>query len=245
MCQDDRKLAGMRSAGWIARGCLDVLGGLLGPGVNGVELNRQAERFITGRGARPAFKNYRGYPAAICVSANEVVIHGIPGDVPFREGDIVSIDLGVEKNGYFADVAATFPVGVISREKKRLLETARSALEGAVARARAGAVIDEIGACIEQAAEKAGFSVVKVYCGHGIGTSLHEKPEIPNYRCGDRTRLHEGLALAIEPMVNYSTCDVRVLADGWTVVTADGGPSAHFEETVFVTSGGPEVMTRL
>lgn len=240
-----RKRERMRAAGRLARRCLDALGARLRPGISGAELDCFAEKLIVSGGGRPAFKGYRGYPASICFSPNEVVIHGIPGPGALREGDIVSLDLGVEKDGYFADLAATYPVGEISREKAALLRATRQALDAAIERVRPGVIVDDLGQAVSTVAGQAGFKVVRSFCGHGIGSELHEPPEVPNYPSGNRFRLAAGLALAIEPMVNYSTCDVHVAADGWTVLTADGKPSAHFEETVFVLPEGFEIVTRV
>lgn len=239
------KLEKLRAAGRILAVCRRELAGMVRPGVTGLDLDRRAEEIITGLGGRPAFKGYRGYPAAICVSPNQVVIHGIPNAVPFREGDLVSLDLGVEKDGFYADGAITCPVGEAAPEYRRLLETTRRALELAIDRVAPGVEIDELGRAIEGEARSHGFDVVRSFCGHGIGRQLHQPPEIPNFASGNRFRLYAGLALAIEPMVNYKSGSVVILDDGWTVMTADGGCSAHFEETVLVTETGHEVVTRL
>ncbi len=235
----------MFQAGRIVGLCREYLAGLIKPGVTGEELDRKAEEFILREGGLPAFKGYRGFPAAICVSPNEVVIHGIPGDYILSEGDVVGIDLGVEKEGFFADGAGTFPVGKISPEKERLLTVTKAALTAAVNCIRPGVVVDDVSRTVEILVTGAGFAVVKSFCGHGIGQSLHQKPEIPNFVSGNQFRFYPGLGLAIEPMVNYKEGEVRVLSDGWTVVTVDGCPSAHFEETVIVSDDGCEVVTRL
>jgi len=218
---------------------------MIQPGIETGYLDRKAEEFICKNGGRPAFKGYRGFPGAICVSPNNVVIHGIPGNYQLREGDIVSIDLGVEKDGFFADTAATFAVGKISEEKERLISATKEALKAAIEKVKVGSTIDEISAAIEGVVKRAGFSVVRAFCGHGIGRYLHQKPEIPNFVSGNKFRLYPGLGLAIEPMVNYKSGQVKVLADGWTVVTVDGAPSAHAEETVVVLEEGYEIITRV
>jgi len=235
----------MREAGRIAALCQKYLSSMIQPGIETGYLDRKAEEFICKNGGRPAFKGYRGFPGAICVSPNNVVIHGIPGNYQLREGDIVSIDLGVEKDGFFADTAATFAVGKISEEKERLISATKEALKAAIEKVKVGSTIDEISAAIEGVVKRAGFSVVRAFCGHGIGRYLHQKPEIPNFVSGNKFRLYPGLGLAIEPMVNYKSGQVKVLADGWTVVTVDGAPSAHAEETVVVLEEGYEIITRV
>lgn len=233
----------MREAGKIAALCRQLLVESIHVGVTGQALDQTAEKFIRQAGAWPAFKNYNGYPASICVSRNEVVIHGIPDNTPFREGDIVSLDLGVEKNGFYADCAVTVPVGKVSPEKESLLKTTEQALWAAIKAVRPGVTIDEIAGIIEKIAYEAGFSVVRSFCGHGIGRALHQEPEVPNFISGNQFRLYPGLGIAIEPMVNYRGERVKILSDRWTVVTADGFPSAHFEETVVVSETGGEVIT--
>jgi methionyl aminopeptidase len=239
------KLKKMQEAGRIVGLCREYLAGLIVPGIKTGELDRRAEEFINKEGGKAAFKGYHGFPGSICVSPNEVVIHGIPGERRLVEGDIVGIDLGVEKEGYFADGAATFPVGTISAEKERLISATRESLLAVIGRVKAGLSIDDISSVIEGLVKAAGFSVVRSFCGHGIGRRLHQDPEVPNFPSGSTFRLYPGLGLAIEPMVNYRGAEVKILSDGWTVVTADGSPSAHFEETVVVLEEGCEVVTRL
>ena len=239
------KLKKMRQAGAVVAACLDYLAGLIKAGVTSGELDRKAEEFILAQAGRPAFKGYRGFPGSICVSPNEVVIHGIPGQYRLAEGDLVGIDLGVEKDGFFADAAMTFAVGKTDPEKERLLSVTRQALEAAIGEVRPGRQVDDLSRMIENTVTRAGFSAVRSFCGHGIGHALHQRPEIANFVCGNQFRLYPGLGMAIEPMVNYKGAEVRILSDGWTVVTADGSPSAHFEDTVLVTEQGCEIVTRV
>jgi methionyl aminopeptidase len=216
------------------------------PGVATGELDRFAEDFIRGHeGAEPAFKGLYGFPASICASVNQEVVHGIPS--PYRtlaEGDIISVDVGVKLDGWFSDSARTFPVGEVDEETERLLEVTRAALEKGIEAARPGNRLGDIGHVIQQHAEDAGFTVVRELVGHGIGREPHEDPQVPNYgRPGRGPQLEEGLVIAIEPMVNLGVADVRTLPDRWTVVTADQRKSAHFEHTVAVTADGPRVLT--
>ncbi len=235
----------MKEAGRIVGLTRQYLAQLIVPGIETEELDKRAGEFIEKEGGRAAFKGYCGFPASICVSPNEVVIHGIPGKRRLLEGDIVGIDLGVEKDGFFADAAATFPVGAISPEKERLLAATRASLLAALARIKPGLSVDDISSVIESSVRNAGFSVVRSFCGHGIGRRLHQRPEVPNFVSGNVFRLYHGLGLAIEPMVNYKGGEVKILSDGWTVVTADGSPSAHFEETVVVLEDGCAVVTEI
>ncbi|MDZ7374064.1 MAG: type I methionyl aminopeptidase [candidate division KSB1 bacterium] len=217
---------------------------LIVPGVRTREIDAAVEAFVRARGGLPAFKGYRGYPASVCISVNEVVIHGIPGDQELREGDIVSLDMGVVLDGYYSDGARTYAVGQVSEEKQRLMDAAREALEEAIAAAREGNRVGDISWAIQRTVEARGFSVVRQFCGHGIGRNLHEEPEVPNYgspRKGPRLRC--GMTLALETMVNAGTHEVEILADGWTVVTRDRKPSAHFEHTVAITDRGADVLT--
>jgi methionyl aminopeptidase len=215
-----------------------------GPGVTTRQLDELAERRIREAGAEPAFKGYHGYPSTICASVNEQVIHGIPNDRPLGEGDILSIDLGARLDGFYGDSAVTVPIGRVSIEAERLLAVTQASLERAIGVVKAGARVHDIGAAVQQYVEANGFSVVREFVGHGIGTSLHEEPQIPNYGTPGRgSRLAEGMVLAIEPMVNAGKAAVKVLADGWTAVTRDGSLSAHFEHTVVVTEDGCRVLT--
>jgi methionyl aminopeptidase len=225
----------------------DTLAGmreLVRPGLTTRELDRFAEARLRGRGMRPAFKGYRGFPASICASPNEVVVHGFPSDRPLEEGDILSLDLGAEYQGYYGDAALTVPVGRISEEAERLLRVTEEALRRGVEQARPGNRLHDISAAIQSCAEGAGYGVVREYVGHGIGRAMHEDPQVPNFgKPGSGPRLQAGMVLAIEPMVNAGTAAVRLLEDGWTVVTADGRLSAHFEHTVAIREEGPEILT--
>ena len=216
------------------------------PGVTTGELDALAEDRIRAAGGEPAFKGYHGFPASICASVNEEVIHGIPSQRELVEGDIISIDLGAVVDGFYGDSAVTVPVGRVSEEAAALLRVTEEALHLAIARVRVGGRISDLGQAVQAHVERHGFSVVREFVGHGIGTRLHEEPQIPNYGpAGRGPRLAEGMVLAIEPMVNVGKPAVRVLSDGWTAVTKDGQLSAHFEHTVAVTAAGPLVLTAL
>ena len=215
------------------------------PGVTTAELDALAEKRLQEAGAEPAFQGYHGYPATICASINEQVVHGIPSGTALVDGDIISIDMGAKMDGFFGDSAVTVPVGEISAEASRLLTVTEESLYRALATVRPGARVSDIGAAVQQHVEAHGFSVVREFVGHGIGAKLHEEPQIPNYGTPGRgPRLAEGMVLAIEPMVNIGKPGVKVLGDGWTAVTKDGSLSAHFEHTVVVTSGGCHILTR-
>jgi methionyl aminopeptidase len=223
---------------------LAELKAMVAPGVTTADLDAVAEQRLAEAGAAPAFKGYHGYPATICASVNEQVIHGIPNDRPLVEGDILSIDMGAKMDGFFGDSAVTVPIGKIGPEAERLLAVTKGSLDRAISVVRAGARVHDIGAAVQQHVEANGFSVVREFVGHGIGTSLHEEPQIPNYGTAGRgSRLAEGMVLAIEPMVNAGRAAVKVLSDGWTAVTKDGSLSAHFEHTVAVTETGCRVLT--
>ena len=214
------------------------------PGVTTKALDELAEARLVAAGATPAFKGYHGYPATICASVNEQVVHGIPAARALVEGDIISVDLGAKLDGYFGDSAVTVPVGRVSAEASKLLAVTRAALDRGLAVIRAGARVHDIGAAVQQHVEANGFTVVREFVGHGIGTALHEEPQIPNYGTAGRgARLAEGMVLAVEPMVNAGKAAVKVLGDGWTAVTKDGSLSAHFEHTVVVTAAGCRVLT--
>jgi methionyl aminopeptidase len=245
ICRSTAELERMRTAGRLVAEVLAELGAHVRPGVTTAELDRLAERRILAAGAIPAFKGYHGYPASICTSINDEIIHGIPsGHRRLREGDIVSIDVGVSLKGYFGDSAVTFPVGSVSTEAATLLRVTEEALYKAVERARPGSRVSDIGHAVQQYVEAHGFSVVREFVGHGIGQKMHEEPQIPNYGDPGRgPRLTEGMVLAIEPMVNAGRPAVKVLTDGWTAVTRDGSLSAHFEHTVAVTMGEPWILT--
>jgi len=221
-----------------------MLGKYIKPGIKTSELNSIAEDFILKNGARPAFKGYKGYPATICTSINEEVVHGIPGDRKLKEGDIISVDIGTYRNGYYGDVAFTFPVGEVDDEKKRLMDVTRESLYKGIEKAAPGNRLSDISHAIQSHVEANGFSVVRSLVGHGIGRNLHESPEVPNYGApGMGPELKPGMCLAIEPMVNAGMYEVYTLDDGWTVVTLDGRPSAHFEHTVAITENGPVILT--
>lgn len=216
----------------------------IGPGVTTQELDRIAESHITGKGAKPAFKGYRGYPATLCISVNEEVVHGIPGSRSLKAGDVVSVDVGVILNGFFGDAAFTIIVGEGSDEAKRLVQVTERSLQAGIEKAVAGNRLSDISSEVQRVVEGNGFSVVRDFVGHGIGRELHEDPQIPNFgRAGLGPVLREGMTLAIEPMVNAGVADIRILPDKWTAVTADGRPSAHFEHTVAVTKDGPRILT--
>ena len=242
--KSERELELLRAANGIVTEVHAEIERLIEPGLETLELDRVAERMICSRGARPAFKGYRGYPACICTSVNEQVVHGIPSGRRLQEGDIVSVDVGVESEGYYGDAAATYPVGDISPEAGRLLEVTMACLGAAIDVARTGKRISDISWAIQEMAEGAGFSVVRDYVGHGIGRAMHEEPQVPNFGLPGRgPRLVQGMVLAIEPMVNAGTSEVRVLEDDWTAVTLDGRLSAHFEHSVAVLEEGPEVLS--
>src|SRR5829696_7650139 len=222
---------------------LDEVGAMIRPGVTTRELDRLAERVIRDAGGVPAFLNYRGYPATLCISVNDVIVHGIPGDVPLRDGNIVGIDCGVLYKGYYGDAARTFAVGQVREEARRLLEVTERALHLAIAQVRPGGRLSDIGHAVQSHAEENGFSVVREFSGHGVGTSLHEDPQVPNFgQPGKGPKLKPGMVLAIEPMVNAGTSEVRFDDDGWTARTADGSLSAHFEYSVAVTPSGVRVL---
>jgi len=237
----------MRTANRIVAETLVLLKGMVRPGLSTLDLDQRAEEYARSSGSIPAFKGYRGFPGSICASLNEQVVHGIPSArTILREGDIISIDFGVKFKGFYGDAAITVPVGMITPESEKLIRITRESLDQAIAQVRVGNRINDISLAVQQHVEQNGFSVVRQFVGHGIGSQLHEPPEIPNYHRNESTpRLVAGMALAIEPMVNAGSYEVKVLSDGWTVVTADRQPSAHFEHTVLVTDGEPEVLTRL
>jgi methionyl aminopeptidase len=233
----------MDQANRIVLKVLDEVGAIIAPGVTPRELDRLAERVIRGAGGVPAFLNYRGYPATLCISVDDVIVHGIPNDAPLKGGQIVGIDCGVLYKGYYGDAARTFAVGEVDDEAKRLLAVTEEALRLAVEQVRPGGRLSDIGHAVQRHAERHGFSVVREFSGHGIGTSLHEEPQVPNFgKPGKGPRLRPGLVLAIEPMVNAGKAGVRMDADGWTARTEDGSRSAHFEFSVAVTSSGARVL---
>jgi len=241
------EIAQIRESAQIVGRCLRMIASEIGPGVSTMHLDRLAERFIRDSGGEPAFKGYRGFPASICASINEEVVHGIPSEKRvLREGDVISVDIGVRKNGWYGDAASTFAVGEIDSETAKLLAATERSLEEGMAKAKDGGRLSDISFAIEQVVKKEGFSVVRALVGHGIGRELHEEPQVPNYgRAGEGPRLQTGMTIAIEPMVIAGGADVVTLSDQWTVVTADSKRSAHFEHTVAIGPEGPQVLSRI
>lgn len=245
VCKSTAEIARMRQANELVAEVLDELRSVVAPGVSTLDLDELAERRIREAGGVPAFKGYRGYPATLCASVNDQVVHGIPSGAPLRSGDIVSLDMGALVDGFYGDSALTVAVGRIDAAAETLLRVTEEALEEAIAQVRVGGRVSDIGAAVQRHVEAHGFSVVREFVGHGIGAALHEEPQVPNYGSPGRgPRLMEGMVLAIEPMVNMGKAAVKVLEDGWTAVTRDGSLSAHFEHTVAVTADGPLVLTR-
>jgi methionyl aminopeptidase len=246
ICRSTTELETMHRAGMIVWGALTELRKRVQPGVSTQELDDLAEEYARKHKARPAFKNYHGYPKSLCASINNEVVHGIPSAKRIvKEGDILSMDFGVEFEGYYGDAALTVPVGKIAPAREKLLRVTREALEHGIEQARAGNRLTDISAAVQQWVEKNGLSVVREFVGHSIGTKMHEDLQLPNYgEPGHGPKLQAGMVLAIEPMVNAGSPAVKVLEDKWTAVTADGGDSAHFEHTVAVTENGPWILTR-
>jgi methionyl aminopeptidase len=245
-CKSQAEVEKMRRSGRIVRQVLQEVKAMVAPGVSTMDLERAAEDKIRELGAKPAFKGYYDYPCVLCTSVNNEIIHGIPSEKRvLKEGDIVSIDCGVVLDGYYGDSAITVPVGgKVSDELKKLLEVTETSLKKAIEEVRLGKTVGDVGAAVQEYVEANGFSVVRDFVGHGIGTRLHEDPQVPNYGTrGHGTRLREGMVLAIEPMVNIGKPGARVLDDKWTAVTEDGSYSAHFEHCVAVTRNGPLVLT--
>lgn len=240
-----RELDGIRASGRLLASVLARLVPLVAEGVPTRELDDFARSAITAGGGKPSFLGYMNYPASLCVSINSEVIHGIPGSRRLRTGDIVSLDLGVELNGYYSDAAVTVPVGKVSAPRRRLLEVTRDCLQRGLAQVGPGNRVSDISRAVFELAASRSCGVVREYCGHGVGFAQHEDPQVPNYVSpGPNPRLKEGMVIAIEPMINAGTGDIRLLDDGWTVVTADGADSAHFEHTVAVVRDGMEILTR-
>lgn len=238
------ELRRMREAGRVVARVLLEIEKRVRPGVTTGELDRFAEEFIRAAGGEPSFKGYRGYPASICTSVNEEVVHGIPSGRRLEEGDIVSVDVGVLLDGFHGDAARTFAVGEVDPRTRRLLEVTERALEAGIAMAREGNRISDIGHAVQRVVEEAGFSVVRDFVGHGIGRQMHEDPQVPNFGVPGRgPRLLRGMTIAIEPMVNAGAPDVTILEDHWTAVTVDGSRSAHFEHTVAISEDGPVILT--
>jgi methionyl aminopeptidase len=242
--KSSREIDLLRKSNSIVAEVIRELSMRIAPGVATLELDQQAERIIRSRGAVPAFKGYRGFPASICVSINEEVVHGIPGQRKLIEGDIVSLDVGVILNGYYGDAAITLPVGKVDQEARHLLEVTQKALSFGIEKARVRNRLFDISYAIQLWVESHGFSVVRDFVGHGIGRDLHEEPQIPNFGPPHQgPRLEKGMVFALEPMVNEGTHEVKVLSDGWTVVTADRKRSAHFEHTIAITDGEAEILS--
>jgi methionyl aminopeptidase len=238
------EIEGIRRAGRILAKSLDLAAKKALPGCTTAVLDAEIEEFIRSQGAEPTFKGYRGFPASACISINEEVIHGIPGDRVIKEGDLVKIDAGVTKDGFIADSARSIPVGDVGGEVKRLMEVTSKALQAGIKQAMPGNRVGDISHAVEEVAKAAGLAVVRDYFGHGTGLALHEEPNIPNFGpSGVGPRLQEGMTIAIEPMLTLGAGKVRLCEDRWTVVTADGRYSAHFEHTIAVTANGPEVLT--
>ena len=245
VCKSASELVRMRTANALVADVLGALEVMVLPGVTTLDLDAVAESLVREGGAEPAFKGYRGFPATVCASVNEEVVHGIPSKRPLKAGDIVSLDVGVLLDGFYGDSALTVPVGEISVAAAKLLSVTEQSLERAISAVRVGARVSDLGHAVQHYVEANGYSVVREFVGHGIGTKLHEEPQIPNYgQPGQGPRLAEGMVLAIEPMVNIGSATVKILKDGWTAVTSDGNLSAHFEHTVAVTAEGAEVLTR-
>lgn len=229
----------------IAISVLDVLKTFIQPGITCQELDEIAERLILEKGAIPAFKGYRGYPATLCTSVNEEIVHGIPNKRKLKEGDIISLDLGVKLNGFYGDCAITLPVGKISEEAERLLKVTEDSLYIGIKQAVIGNRLYDISFAIQSWVEENGFSVIREFVGHGIGRELHEEPQVPNFGIPHHgIRLEEGMVFALEPMVSAGSSKIKILSDGWTAVTADGSLAAHFEHTIAVTKDGPKILTQ-
>lgn len=247
VCKSPAEIEKMRRSGHIVRQVLDSLREIVKPGVSTMDLERAAEKMIRDAGAKPAFKGYYDYPCVLCTSVNHEIVHGIPSETRvLNAGDIVSIDCGVVLDGYYGDSAITVPVGQeITPQLRRLLQVTEESLYKGIEAARIGNTVGDVGAAVQQWVEAAGFSVVREFVGHGIGTRLHEDPQVPNYGSqGHGPKLREGMVLAIEPMVNAGQAGARLLDDKWTAVTEDGSYSAHFEHCVAVTSDGPVILTK-
>jgi len=241
-----RELEQLKRSNAIVAEVFERLKGMIAPGITTKELDQVAEEYILLKGARPAFKGYRGFPATLCISINEEVVHGIPSQRRLKEGDIVSLDVGANFVGYFGDAAITLPVGEVDPKAERLLEVTEKALYIGIEKAKVGNRLFDISYAIQSWVESHGFSVVRDFVGHGIGRDLHEEPQIPNFGIPHQgPRLEKGMVFALEPMVNEGTSAVRVLSDGWTVVTIDGKRSAHFEHTIAITENGAEILSIL
>ena len=242
--KNGQELQDMRMACKITAAARALAGEMVRPGISTGAIDKAVREFIVAQGAKPSFLGYRGFPGSTCISVNETVIHGIPGSYVLQDGDIVSVDVGAYYKGFHGDCAATFPCGTVSAEAKRIIEVTEQSFFEGIRFARKGYRVSDISHAIQEHVESNGFSVVRAFVGHGVGAQLHEEPEVPNFgKPGRGPRLLPGMTLAIEPMVNGGVYDVRVLKDGWTVVTADGKLAAHYENTVLITDGEPEILT--
>ena len=242
--KNEHELQSMRRACRITAEARALAGSMVKPGVSTKEIDKAVRDYIVAQGAKPSFLNYNGFPASVCISVNDCVIHGIPGGYTLKEGDIVSVDVGAQIEGFHGDCAATYPCGAISTEAQRLIDVTKESFFVGIREATKGHRVSDISHAIQTYVESNGFSVVRSFVGHGIGRKLHEDPEVPNFGAAGRgPRLLKGMTLAIEPMVNEGVADVHVLRDGWTVLTNDGKLSAHYENTVLITDGEPEILT--
>ena len=242
--KNERELESMRKACKITAAARALAGEMVRPGVSTKAIDRAVHDYIVAQGAKPSFLNYNGYPASVCVSVNSTVIHGIPDGYILKEGDIVSVDVGAFYEGFHGDCAATYACGAISTEAQRLIDVTRQSFYEGIARAKKGNRVQDISHAVQTYVESNGFAVVRSFVGHGVGRKMHEEPEVPNFGMPGRgPRLLPGMTIAVEPMVNAGTYEVRVLKDGWTTVTADGKLSAHYENTVLITDGEPEILT--
>lgn len=244
LIKNDLEISLMRKAGKIVGETLNLLEKNIRPGITTAELDRIAEEFITKQGAKPSFKGLYGFPASVCISVNNTVVHGIPGSYILKDGDIISVDCGAYIDGFHGDAARTFPVGNVSAQAQKLIEVTRDSFFKGIEKAQVGNRLTDISHAIQQYAEDNGFSVVRDFVGHGIGRNVHESPNVPNFgKPGKGPKLVKGMALAIEPMLNIGKHNVKTLSDGWTVVTADGTLAAHYENTIAILPDGPEVLT--
>jgi len=242
----DREISLIAASCQIVADTLNMLSDHINPGITTLDLDKMAEEFILSRDARPAFKGYMGFPSTLCVSVDDEVVHGIPSDRYLEEGQIVGIDCGAEKEGYYGDHAITFSVGNVSESRKKLMQTTKDCLMKGIAEAKPGNFVSDIGYAIQTHAEGNGYSVVRELVGHGIGSSLHEEPQIPNYGTPNQGyKLCEGMCIAIEPMINMGNKEVKTDSDGWTIRTSDGEVSAHFEHTIAITSDGPKILSKV
>ena len=242
--KNGEELANMRKACKITAAARDLAGEMVRPGVTTREIDKAVHDFIVSQGAKPSFLGYGGFPGSTCISVNDTVIHGIPGGYILQDGDIVSIDVGAYYKGFHGDCAATYPCGTVSAEAQKIIDVTKQSFYEGIRFAKRGNRVSDISHAIQTYVESNGFSVVRSFVGHGVGAQLHEEPEVPNYGAAGRgPRLLPGMTLAIEPMVNEGTYEVRILKDKWTTVTADGKLSAHYENTVLITDGEPEILT--